>query len=221
MISPPAVSWPEMNGSPKPSRTELRGIARRAMIQRGLLPDFSAAVLAETNAIAKAATETTPAIRDLRALLWASIDNDDSRDLDQLSVAVPMAGGAVKILVAVADVDATVKTGSAIDGHAQTNTTSVYTAAEIFPMLPQRLSTDLTSLGEDQERLAIVIEMAVGADGAVIESEVYRAVVRNRAKLAYNGIAAWLDGRAPIAPGRRRAGHRAADPASRTRSPRG
>ena len=137
------------------------------MIQRGLLPDFSPAVLAETNALAKAVSETGPSIRDLRGLLWASIDNDDSRDLDQLSVAEPQADGAVKILVAVADVDATVKDGSAIDGHARTNTTSVYTAAEVFPMLPEKLSTDLTSLGEGQERLAIVIEMAVGADGTV------------------------------------------------------
>ncbi len=170
------------------------------MLQRGLLPDFSPAVLAETYAIAQAAAETGPSIRDLRALLWASIDNDDSRDLDQLSVAEPMADGAVKILVAVADVDAIVKEGSAIDGHARANTTSVYTAAEIFPMLPEKLSTDLTSLGEGQERLAIVIEMAVGADGTVRESDVYRAVVVNRAKLAYNGVAAWLDGTAPAPP---------------------
>jgi exoribonuclease R len=106
----------------------------------------------------------------------------------------------VKILVAVADVDAIVKEGSAIDGHARTNTTSVYTAAEIFPMLPERLSTDLTSLNEGQVRLAIVIEMGVAADGTVAESDVYRAVVMNRAKLAYNGIAAWLDGTAPAPP---------------------
>ena len=106
----------------------------------------------------------------------------------------------MKILVAVADVDALVKEGSAIDGHARTNTTSVYTAAEIFPMLPEKLSTDLTSLGEGQARLAIVIEMEVAADGTVAESDVYRAVVRNRAKLAYNSVAAWLDGTAPAPP---------------------
>jgi exoribonuclease-2 len=170
------------------------------MIQRGLLPDFSPAVLAQTNAITEAVSEKDPSIRDLRGLLWASIDNDDSRDLDQLSVAEPQAGGAVKVLVAVADVDATVKEGSAIDGHARTNTTSVYTAAEVFPMLPEKLSTDLTSLGEGQERLAIVMEMAVGADGSVEQSDVYRAVVLNRAKLAYAGVAAWLDGTAPAPP---------------------
>ena len=189
-----------MNRSPMSGRSELRAIARRAMSQRGLLPEFSPAVVKETDAIAKAATETDPSIRDLRALLWCSIDNDDSRDLDQLSVAEPMAGGTVKIRVAVADVDAIVKTGSAIDGHARTNTTSVYTAAEVFPMLPEKLSTDLTSLGEAQARLAIVIEMEVAADGTVTGSDVYRAAVLNRAKLAYNSVAAWLDGTAPAPP---------------------
>ncbi len=138
-----------------------------------------------------------PRIRDLRGLLWASIDNDSSRDLDQLSVAEAMGDGAVKVLVAVADVDAAVKRRSAIDGHAEANTTSVYTAAEIFPMLPERLSTDLTSLGEKKDRLAMVVEMVVASGGAVTESRVYRAAVHNRAKLAYNAVAAWLDGVAP------------------------
>jgi exoribonuclease-2 len=176
---------------------QLRSIARRAMVQRGLLPDFSAAVLAETEAIAEAASARGPGIRDLRSLLWASIDNDTSRDLDQLSVSAPAPGGDTMIYVAVADVDAVVKRRTAIDGHAQANTTSVYTAAEIFPMLPTKLSTDLTSLGEGHERLAIVTEMLVGPDGQVKDSDVYRAVVLNRAKLAYNGVAAWLEGGAP------------------------
>jgi len=170
------------------------------MSERGLLPDFSAAALAEADSIRKAAAETGAAIRDLSGLLWASIDNDDSRDLDQLSVAEPLTGGRVKIFVAVADVDAIVNKGSAIDDHARTNTTSVYTAAEIFPMLPEKLSTDLTSLGEGQKRLAIVIEMVVDADGAVSKSTVYRAVVLNRAKLAYDSVAAWLDGTTPPPP---------------------
>jgi len=182
------------------SRGELKALARRTMIQRGLLPDFSTAVLAETDAVTSAAAETDPSIRDLRGLLWCSIDNDDSRDLDQLSVAEPAVGGTVTIRVAVADVDAIVRKGSAIDGHAWTNTTSVYTAAEIFPMLPEKLSTGLTSLGEGQARLAIVIEMKVAADGTVTGSDVYRAVVLNRAKLAYNSVAAWLDGTAPAPP---------------------
>jgi ribonuclease R len=170
------------------------------MIERGLEPDFSSAALAETGAITKPADDRGPAIRDLRHLLWASIDNDDSRDLDQLSVAEPAGGDAVTILVAVADVDAVVRKGSAIDGHAQANTTSVYTAAEVFPMLPEKLSTDLTSLGEGEERLALVVEMAIAADGSLARGDVYRARVVNHAKLAYNAVAAWLDGTGPAPP---------------------
>jgi VacB/RNase II family 3'-5' exoribonuclease len=183
--------------SPKTGRSRLRRLARRAMLERGLLPDFSPEALAQTTAITKSASESGTLTRDLRGLLWASIDNDDSRDLDQLSVAEPMAGGAVKILVAIADVDATVGRGSAIDDHARSNTTSVYTVAETFPMLPEKLSTNLTSLGEDEERLAMVVGMVVTPEGQVAESEIYRAVVRNRAKLAYDSVAAWLDGTAP------------------------
>src|ERR1035441_8836987 len=190
-----------MNQATAPCRNQLRSIARRAMLERGLLPDFSAAVVAETGSIANAAVATDSSLRDLRRLLWASIDNDDSLDLDQLSVAEHYPGAARKIFVAVADVDAIVKKGSAIDGHARANTTSVYTAAEIFPMLPEKFSTDLTSLAEGQERLAIVVEMAVGSDGAVRESDVYQAVVVNHAKLAYNSVAAWLDGTGPAPPG--------------------
>ena len=168
------------------------------MLQRGLLPDFSAEVIAQTNSIAHAAAAASdPLLKDLRRLLWASIDNDDSLDLDQLSVAEQLPDGAVKILVAIADVDAIVKKSSPIDDHARTNTTSVYTAAQIFPMLPEKLSTNLTSLADGMERLAIVIEFEVDADGAVGKSDIYRALVLNRAKLAYNSVAAWLDGTAP------------------------
>jgi exoribonuclease-2 len=185
---------------PRIGKDELRRIAHDVMLQRGLLPDFSAAVLAEARQITQAAAASGAAIRDLRRLLWASVDNDDSRDLDQLSVAEPLTGGVVKILVAVADVDALVTKNSAIDGHARTNTTSVYTPAEIFPMLPEKLSTDLTSLGEDRERVAIVIEMVIATDGTVTEYDIYRAAVLNRAKLAYNALAAWLEGQAPAPP---------------------
>ena len=167
------------------------------MLERGLLPDFSAEVVTEIGAITKPATASDPSLRDLRNLLWASIDNDDSLDLDQLTVAEQLSGGAVKILVAIADVDAIVRKQSAIDDHARTNTTSVYTAAEIFPMLPEKLSTDLTSLADRKDRLAIVIEFEVDADGAVGKSDIYRATVTNRAKLAYNSVAAWLDGAGP------------------------
>ena len=138
---------------------------------------------------------------DLRDLLWASIDNDDSRDLDQLTVAETLPEDKVKIRVAVADVDALVKDGSAIDEHARHNTTSVYTAAEIFPMLPEKLSTDLTSLNFDEERLAVVVEMEIAADGSLLGSDIYRARVRNHAKLAYNSVAAWLDEKGPVPEG--------------------
>jgi exoribonuclease-2 len=176
---------------------QLRSIARQVMLQRGLAPDFPAAAISEAAAITHAATDSDPAIRDLRDLLWVSIDNDDTRDLDQLSVARGAAGGATTLLVAIADVDATVTAGSAIDAHASANTTSVYTAAGTFPMLPEKLSTDLTTLGQDVERLALVIEMTVAADGALTGSDIYRAQVKNRAKLAYDSVAAWLDGTAP------------------------
>ncbi len=175
---------------------QLRSIAHRMMTERGLLPDFAPAALLETRALIDAPPATDASVRDLRKLLWASIDNDSSRDLDQLSVAEPMAGGVVKILVAIADVDALVKRGSAIDEHAQQNTTTVYTAAGIFPMLPEPLSTDLTSLGEGRDRLAMVIEMVIDANGVLKSSDVYRATVHNHAKLAYPSVAAWLDGKA-------------------------
>jgi VacB/RNase II family 3'-5' exoribonuclease len=177
---------------------DLKAIARLAMLERGLLPEFSPEVLAQTDRLTGPAAD--PAVRDLRDLTWVSIDNDDSRDLDQLSVAEPV-GGAVKVLVAVADVDALVRRDSAVDGHARHNTTSVYTAAEVFPMLPPKLSYDLTSLVEDGERLAVVVEMVVGGDGALQSSDVYRGRVLNHAKLAYDSVAAWLEGRGP-APGR-------------------
>jgi VacB/RNase II family 3'-5' exoribonuclease len=177
---------------------DLKGIAHRAMLDRGLQPDFPADALAQLNGITQPAGSTGSAIRDLRSLLWASIDNDDSRDLDQLSVAEPLAAGSVKILVAVADVDAVVKIGSPIDVHARANTTSVYTAAQIFPMLPEKLSTNLTSLAAGQDRLAVVIEMTFDAVGVMSQSDVYLALVHNRAKLAYNSVAAWLDGKGPM-----------------------
>ena len=180
---------------------DLRRIAHRAMLEHGLQPDFPPAALAQLAAIQQPASPgSAPAMRDLRGLLWASIDNDDSLDLDQLSVAEPLADGAVKILVAIADVDALVRTGSPLDDHARTNTTSVYTAAQIFPMLPERLSTNLTSLADGQDRASLVIEMTVAAGGAVTASDIYRAWVRNRAKLAYNSVAAWLDGKSPAPP---------------------
>ena len=190
-----------MNRNSGRHRDDLKTIARLAMIDHGLLPDFSPEVLAEVGGIEKTASKSSSGVRDLRGLLWASIDNDDSRDLDQISVAEPLSDGAVKIFVAVADVDAEVKKGSAIDNHSRHNTTSVYTAAEIFSMLPEKLSTDLTSLNEGEDRLAIVIEMVIDQEGMLLRSDLYRAMVRNHAKLAYNSVAAWLEREGPM-PGR-------------------
>jgi ribonuclease R len=193
-----------MNTNNQHHRAILQNIAHRAMLERGLLPDFSAAALAELDRIQSpvikegAPVSTQHQVRDMRNLLWASIDNDDSRDLDQLTVAEAMPSDKVKILVAIADVDTVVKKGSAIDEHAHTNTTSVYTAAEIFPMLPEKISTDVTSLNYEEDRLAIIVEMVIGADGAVVDSNIYRAWVRNHAKLAYNSLAAWLEGHGDI-----------------------
>jgi exoribonuclease-2 len=173
----------------------LAALARQAMIERGLDPDFDDAVDAEVAAL-KPARENDPAIRDLRDLPWCSIDNDDSRDLDQLTYAAKNPDGTVRVLVAVADVDVLVKKDSAIDRRARQNTTSVYTAAQIFPMLPERLSTDLTSLNEHEERYAVVADMTVRAHGEPGAGEIYRALVYNHAKLAYDRVAAWLDGEA-------------------------
>jgi len=176
---------------------DLKRIAHDAMLQHGLEPDFPAAALAQLQTITAAPSATGAGVRDLRSLLWCSIDNDDSRDIDQLSVAQPLAGGTVRILIAIADVEITIPIGSPLDRHASANTTSVYTAAEIFPMFPERLSTDLTCLPADADRVSVVIDMSIGPDGTVGPADVYRAAVRNRAKLAYNSVAAWLDGKGP------------------------
>jgi len=184
-----------MRSPDKQHRSILQRIAHRVMLEKGLLPDFSGNALAELDKIHAPATIDSEKVRDLRELLWASIDNDDSRDLDQLTVAEAMHGDEVKVLVAVADVDSIVKSRSALDDHAQHNTTSVYTAAEIFPMLPEKLSTNLTSLNFNEDRSAIVMEMVMGLDGSLKASDIYRALVRNHAKLAYNSVAVWLEGK--------------------------
>ena len=168
------------------------------MLDRGLEPDFPPAAQAEADHLASPASGT--GLRDLRQLLWSSIDNDDSRDLDQIEVAEAQAENAIRIWVAIADVDALVPLGSAIDLHAKVNTTSVYTAAQIFPMLPEKLSTGLTSLNDGEDRVAIVMEMTVAADGSLAASDVYPAWVHNHCKLAYDALAAWLEGTGPMPP---------------------
>jgi VacB/RNase II family 3'-5' exoribonuclease len=180
-------------------RARLRTIAFEAMRARGLDPEFPADALAEVAALSTAPQSTTEPVRDLRSLPWCSIDNDDSRDLDQLSVMDVAANGSRKVLIAIADVDAAVQKGLPVDRHAAVNTTSVYTPAMIFPMLPERLSTDLSSLGEGDDRLAVVVELTMSSqDDLLTHGDVYGAIVRNRAKLTYNGVDAWLTGTRPL-----------------------
>ena len=181
-------------------RADLVRIATHAMTERGLEPDFSERVLAQVASLSGPAREDDAAIRDLTHLLWCSIDNDDSLDLDQLTACEPLALGAVRLWVAIADVDALVKKGSPVDAHAQTNTSSVYTSARIFPMLPERLSTDLTSLNAGEDRLALVTEMVFNADGSLAGATAYRARVHNHAKLAYDAVSAWLGGASAMPP---------------------
>jgi exoribonuclease-2 len=167
-------------------------IAHDAMIERGLKPEFDRAVLNQLDDIHAPARDED--VRDLRDLPWCSIDNDDSRDLDQLTWAEDRGDGDTRIFIAVADVDAIVRKNTPIDKHARHNTTSVYTAARVFSMLPEKLSTDLTSLNPGEDRVAMAVEMTVHEDGSIVDGDVYRALVHNHAKLAYDRVAAWLDG---------------------------
>jgi len=182
-----------MNQNNQTHRVILKRLAHRAMLEHGFLPDFSHEVLAELEQLQHSAIGDSKTIRDTRKLLWASIDNEDSRDLDQLTVAEAMPAGKIMIFVAIADVDYSVEKGSAIDEHARINTTSVYTPAEIFPMLPEQISTDLTSLNLNQDRLAIIVKMLVNENGAIEESIIDNAWVRSHARLTYNSVAAWLE----------------------------
>jgi exoribonuclease-2 len=168
-------------------------IAHQEMINRGLEPDFDKQALRQLDNIHAPAREDD--LKDLRDLPWCSIDNDDSRDLDQLTWAEDRGDGDTRILIAVADVDALVKKDTPIDKHARHNTTSVYTAAKVFAMLPEKLSTDLTSLNEGEDRVAMIIELTIHANGRVASEDVYRALVHNKAQLAYDRVAAWLDGK--------------------------
>jgi exoribonuclease-2 len=179
-------------------RSDLVRIATQAMLERQLLPDFSSKAMEQLASIERAADDADPAIHDLRSLPWCSIDNDDSLDLDQLTHLEPLAAGKARLRVAIADVDALVTKGSAIDGHAHTNTATVYTSARIFPMLPERLSNDLSSLNENVTRLAVVTDMVFTADGLLEQFTVYRARVHNQAKLAYDAVALWITGSGPL-----------------------
>ena len=179
------------------ARYTLTQIASIAMLEHGFQPEFAPDALSELEHI-QAGGPAQGIEKDLRELPWASIDNDDSLDLDQLTVAQTLPGGSLKILVAVADVDALVNRGSAIDSHARQNTVSVYTAAKTFPMLPDLLSTNLTSLNYHQDRRATIVEIGIDDHGSMTGWDIYQGTVRNRAKLAYSSIGAWLEGNAPV-----------------------
>ncbi len=195
-----------MNNS-HPTHVDLQAMAEQIMLAHGFEPEFPAAVqrqLVEIKArppLISSSSNANPGsdshstdTRDLRHLLWSSIDNDTSRDLDQIEVAERLPSGDVKVRVGIADVDAFVPKASPIDGHAAKETTTVYTGVRNFPMLPEELSTGASSLLESQDRLAVVIEFAVSVDGNVNSGSVYRALVRNQAQLMYNSVGNWLEG---------------------------
>jgi exoribonuclease II len=179
---------------------DLSAAAHQEMIDQGFDPDFPPEVARQLVALK---TQKAPSIdgdvRDLRSLLWSSIDNDTSRDLDQAEAA-ERTGAGIRVLIAIADVDSDVPIGSPIDKHAASQTTSVYTGIRTFPMLPEQLSTDLTSLNQDADRLAVVIDFVVAPDGSITSGGVYRALVRNRAQLTYNGVGPWLEGSSAAPP---------------------
>jgi exoribonuclease-2 len=178
-------------------RLDLKAAAKQVMIENGFEPEFPPQVQQELEELKAHPPKVAPSpnIRDLRNLLWSSIDNDTSRDLDQAEVAQRLPDGETKVLVAIADVDTFVSKSSAIDAHAAKETTTVYTGVQNFPMLPEQLSTGTTSLLETEDKLSIVIEFVVGGDGSVHSSSVYRAIVRNKAQLTYNAVGAWLENR--------------------------
>jgi exoribonuclease-2 len=168
------------------------------MIEHGFQPDYPAGTDKELAAIqAHPELPAAPGAEDLRSLLWSSIDNDTSKDLDQIEWVEQLPDGRIRVLVGVADVDVRVKRGTVIDGHAKSETTSVYTGVKVFPMLPAELSEGITSLNENEDRLAVVIEFCVDAAGTASDGKAYRALVRNRAQLAYNSVGAWLEGTGP------------------------
>jgi exoribonuclease-2 len=182
---------------PTLSQDDLRDATRRALAARGFAAEPSPAAQRQVESLdAPAAPALPPSadVRDLRGLLWSSIDNVESRDLDQVEWAESLDGGALRILVGIADVDAVVSRGSPLDDDAERNATSVYAGIDVFPMLPRPVSEGVTSLLDGQDRLAVVVELVVAPDGAVTTFDVYRALLCNRAKLAYEEVGAWLEG---------------------------
>jgi exoribonuclease-2 len=180
------------------SAFDLNAAAHDEMIHEGFDPDFPAGT-SQQIAVMRSAPPPADDLPDLRGMLWSSIDNDSSRDLDQIEVAERVDGG-IRVLVGIADVDSRVAADTPIDRHAASQTTSVYTAVHTFPMLPEELSTDITSLNEGADRAAIVIEFVVAPDGSLAQSKIYRALVRNQAQLTYSSVGAWLEGTASAPP---------------------
>ena len=179
---------------------DLQSVARQVMLQHGFEPEFSPQVQQQLADLQAHPPQIAPAagIRDLRNLLWSSIDNDTSRDLDQIEVAERLPSAETKILVGIADVDAFAPKNSAIDVHAAKETTSVYTGVRIFPMLPEQLSTGASSLLESGDKLSLVIEFIVAKDGTFHSECVYPAIVRNKAQLTYNAVGEWLENTQPV-----------------------
>jgi exoribonuclease-2 len=175
----------------------LRIAAEAAMREHGFEPEFSPQVIREVRSLDEPADHPPKDVRDMRLALWSSIDNRQSRDLDQIEVAERLSDDSIRVSIGVADVDVLVPIGSAADEHAATNTTSVYTGVVTFPMLPERLSTDLSSLNEGEDRLAIVVQFDVTGGGDIVNGDIYRALVKNSAKLAYDAVGSWLEGKTP------------------------
>jgi len=176
----------------------LAAAAHASMLEHGFQPEFPAGADAQLASIqAHPELPDAPGAQDQRNLLWSSIDNDTSKDLDQIEWAEQLPDGRIRVLVGVADVDVRVALGTVLDGHARSETTSVYTGVVVFPMLPATLSEGITSLNENQDRVALVIEFCVDSTGASSDGKAYRALVRNRAQLAYNSVGAWLEGSGP------------------------
>ena len=180
------------------NQPDLQSLARQSMLDAGFEPDFPPGVQQQLDSIKAHPPQVAPAsdIRDLRSLPWSSIDNDTSKDLDQIEVAEDLGDGKIKVMIGIADVDAFAPRDTPIDQHAARETTTVYTGVRIFPMLPEQLSTGASSLLQDQDRLAVVTEYIVDAQGCVDAGNIYRAIVRNKAQLAYSAVGAWLEGHA-------------------------
>ncbi len=196
------LSRGEFMNATSPSHIDLQATAKEVMVEHGFNPDFPPQVSQQLAQLKAHPTQVAagPKVRDLRSLLWSSIDNDTSRDLDQIEVADRLPNGDVKVMVGIADVDVFVPKSSAIDQHAGREATTVYTGVRIFPMLPEELSTGASSLQENADRISVVIEFVAGPDGSVKSSDVYQAIVRNKGQLAYNAVGGWLENKSAAPP---------------------